>query len=316
MRQDPGKRSSSLYVIRRDGGGLQRLTRGDQVVSLPAWRGDGRLLAFSASPLAGGSFDVWTVAPDGGPPRRVLERTGRADRARLHAGGEGHGPGVDPRRAVPGQDERLRHAAGRASRAAARPRPARAVPADDRRHEARLRVGNRQRRQRPRLDPRQQTQRHRPDARRPARPHVRPLRPHVPRRRPTPLYAVTDAHALAPARLPAVRAAHARRELSSFAIARAASASPTTTGLPPAASPRSPAATSTATAPRATQARSPSSRARRSASPTSTPPTSTARTSSSAASRQASTCSSIAPTPISGSRSSTTRTTTPRCGSG
>ena len=73
VRQDPGKRSSSLYVIRRDGGGLQRVTRGDQVVSLPAWRGDGRLLAFSASPLAGGSFDVWTVAPDGGPPRRVLE---------------------------------------------------------------------------------------------------------------------------------------------------------------------------------------------------------------------------------------------------
>ena len=73
VRQDPGKRSSSLYVIRRDGGGLQRLTRGEEVVSLPAWRGDGRLLAFSASPLAGGSFDVWTVAPDGGPPRRVLE---------------------------------------------------------------------------------------------------------------------------------------------------------------------------------------------------------------------------------------------------
>jgi lysyl oxidase/WD40 repeat protein len=72
VRQDPGKRSSSLYVIRRDGGGLQRLTRVPQVVSLPAWRGDGRLLAFSASPLAGGSFDVWTVAPDGGPLRRVL----------------------------------------------------------------------------------------------------------------------------------------------------------------------------------------------------------------------------------------------------
>ena len=73
VRQDPGKRSSSLYVIRRDGGGLQRLTRGEQVVSMPAWRGDGRLLAYSASPLAGGSFDVWTVPPDGGPPRRVLD---------------------------------------------------------------------------------------------------------------------------------------------------------------------------------------------------------------------------------------------------
>jgi hypothetical protein len=69
VRQDPGKRSSSLYVIRRDGGGLQRLTRGEQVVTMPAWRGDGRLLAYAASPLAGGSFDVWTIGVDGGTPR-------------------------------------------------------------------------------------------------------------------------------------------------------------------------------------------------------------------------------------------------------
>ena len=69
VRQDPGKVSSSLYVIRRDGGGLQRLTRVPQVVAMPAWRGDGRLLAYAASPLAGGSFDVWTIGPDGGTPR-------------------------------------------------------------------------------------------------------------------------------------------------------------------------------------------------------------------------------------------------------
>jgi Lysyl oxidase/WD40-like Beta Propeller Repeat len=69
VRQDPGKRSSSLYVIRRDGGGLQRLTRVPQVVAMPAWRGDGRLLAYAASPLAGGSFDVWTIGIDGGQPR-------------------------------------------------------------------------------------------------------------------------------------------------------------------------------------------------------------------------------------------------------
>jgi hypothetical protein len=68
VRQDPGKRSSSLYVIRRDGGGLQRLTRGEHVVAMPAWRGDGRLLAYAASPLAGGSFDVWTIGSDGGTP--------------------------------------------------------------------------------------------------------------------------------------------------------------------------------------------------------------------------------------------------------
>ena len=77
VRQDRGKRSTSLYVIRRDGGGLQRLTRGDQVVAMPAWRGDGLLLAYAASPLAGGSFDIWTVDPLGGKPRRVV--TGAAE---------------------------------------------------------------------------------------------------------------------------------------------------------------------------------------------------------------------------------------------
>src|SRR5918994_651678 len=71
VRQDGGKRSTSLYVVRRDGGGLQRLTRGDQVVAMPAWRGDGRLLAYAASPLAGGSFDIWVVDPAGGKPRRI-----------------------------------------------------------------------------------------------------------------------------------------------------------------------------------------------------------------------------------------------------
>jgi len=71
VRQDRGKRSTSLYVVRRDGSGLQRLTQGDQVVAMPAWRGDGRLLAYAASPLAGGSFDIWTIDPAGGSPRRV-----------------------------------------------------------------------------------------------------------------------------------------------------------------------------------------------------------------------------------------------------
>jgi len=71
VRQDRGKRSTSLYLVRRDGGGPQRLTRGDQVVAMPAWRGDGLLLAYAASPLAGGSFDIWTVDPAGGTPQRV-----------------------------------------------------------------------------------------------------------------------------------------------------------------------------------------------------------------------------------------------------
>ena len=71
VRQAPGGASSSLYVIRRDGGGLQRLTRDEQAVSGPAWSGDGRRIAFAASPLAGGSFDVWTVQLGGGAPKLV-----------------------------------------------------------------------------------------------------------------------------------------------------------------------------------------------------------------------------------------------------
>jgi hypothetical protein len=71
VRQEPGRRATSLFVIRRDGGRLQRLTRGDQVVAMPVWRGDGRQIAFASSPLAGGSFDIWVVGVSGGTPRRV-----------------------------------------------------------------------------------------------------------------------------------------------------------------------------------------------------------------------------------------------------
>jgi hypothetical protein len=125
VRQDPGQRSSSLYVIRRDGGGLQRLSRVPQVVSLPAWRGDGRLLAFSASPLAGGSFDVWTVAPDGngqarqalsGPTEQIapaFTREGRVTARSLIPGeqfpkktSDSGSPQVGPRELLPDLDQR------------------------------------------------------------------------------------------------------------------------------------------------------------------------------------------------------------------
>ena len=71
VRQEPDEPRTSLYVIRREGGGLRRLTSGDRVVAMPAWRGDGHRIAFAASPLAGGSFDIWIVGVDGGAPARV-----------------------------------------------------------------------------------------------------------------------------------------------------------------------------------------------------------------------------------------------------
>jgi hypothetical protein len=71
VRGAPDGRSSALFVVRRDGGGLVRLTGGAQVVSRPAWSPDGRRIAYAASPLEGGSFDIWVVDLDGGDPRRV-----------------------------------------------------------------------------------------------------------------------------------------------------------------------------------------------------------------------------------------------------
>ena len=71
VRQEPGKRSSSLYVVRRDGGGLRRLTSAEQVLATPAWSGDGRRIAYAASPLTGGSFDVYAISAGGGEPKLV-----------------------------------------------------------------------------------------------------------------------------------------------------------------------------------------------------------------------------------------------------
>ena len=71
VRQQPGSRGSSLWVVRRDGRALLRLTRAEQVVSMPAWSPDGTTIAFAASPLTGGSFDIWTVPSRGGRPRLV-----------------------------------------------------------------------------------------------------------------------------------------------------------------------------------------------------------------------------------------------------
>ena len=178
---------------------------------MPAWRGDGRLLAYAASPLAGGSFDVWTIGIDGGTPRLAasgpseqiapaFDRAGRVTVRLLEPGDE------FPVKTSDSGTQQVGTA-----RAAARSRSALPVPADDGRHEARLRVGDGQRRRGAGLGPRQPPERKRPDAGDAARPNVRPLRPRLCRRRPAALHALAESHALAPARLPALRAADARR---------------------------------------------------------------------------------------------------------
>ena len=67
-RQPPGSRLSEIWVVRRDGGGLKRLTRGFVDVQ-PAWAPNGQRIAFARSPVAGGSFDVAVVPGRGGAPQ-------------------------------------------------------------------------------------------------------------------------------------------------------------------------------------------------------------------------------------------------------
>ena len=124
VRQDPDGRSSSLYVVRRDGGGLLRLTRGSQAVAMPAWSGDGRRIAYAASPLEGGSFDVWVVPLEGGAPTLVakgpaeqvapsFDRSGKVAFRTLQPGepfpekqSDAGTPQVGPRELLPDFDQR------------------------------------------------------------------------------------------------------------------------------------------------------------------------------------------------------------------
>ena len=70
VRQQPRSPASSLYVVRRDGGAVERLTPPGEVAIMPAWSPDGRRIAYATSPLAGGSFDIWVVDLATGRTRR------------------------------------------------------------------------------------------------------------------------------------------------------------------------------------------------------------------------------------------------------
>ncbi len=124
VRQEPGARGSSLYVVRRDGGDLQRLTAGNRVVAMPAWSPDAKRIAFASSPLAGGSFDIWVVAVAGGQPQQVTKgaaeeilpswtRAGKLEFERLRPGepwptktSDAGTPQTGPRELLPDFDQR------------------------------------------------------------------------------------------------------------------------------------------------------------------------------------------------------------------
>jgi hypothetical protein len=66
------QRAGDIYVIHADGSGLVRLTQGRAADGQPAWSPDGRLIAF----IRGG--DLWLMQPDGSRPR-ALYVAGRAN---------------------------------------------------------------------------------------------------------------------------------------------------------------------------------------------------------------------------------------------
>lgn len=124
-RREPGDRGSSIWVVRRDGGGLVRLTGGRETVDvMPAWSPDGRQIAYASSPLAGGSFDVFVVGARGGESRRAAggpgdeiapawDSAGVLRVERLEPGGsweekpsDGGTMGIGPRELLPDFDQR------------------------------------------------------------------------------------------------------------------------------------------------------------------------------------------------------------------
>ena len=316
VRQESGRIASSLYVVRRDGGEVERLTTGEQVVLTPAWSPDSRRIAFASSPLTGGSFDIWTLDLTTGRSARVTTSAREevlptwSDDGRLRfrviepgvevplKTSDADTPQTGPRELLPDFDQRppfrLTISGTKLGFASATdnvgegPVWVRGARAANGGADGGAPAGRALRRERARLRP----------------------------RRPAALHARVDALALAPAPLPALRAArpggHAARPRPQE---RLLPRRPLRT-RPRRASPRSAARASSATAPPSTRRRSTSSRAPRRATPTSIRPTSTARTSSCAVSRRGFMSSCTARTPTRPSRSSTTRTTPHRCGSG
>jgi serine/threonine protein kinase/WD40 repeat protein len=71
--------STDIWIARRDGAGLRRLTFLDgQNAGTPRWSPDGKWLAFDLRPPSS-KPDIWVIRASGGEPRRVATNTGGAD---------------------------------------------------------------------------------------------------------------------------------------------------------------------------------------------------------------------------------------------
>ena len=64
--------SSSIFTVRPDGTGLQRVTTGPHFDTGPAYSPDGTLIALGSDRAESFFSDLWTVRPDGTRLQRLL----------------------------------------------------------------------------------------------------------------------------------------------------------------------------------------------------------------------------------------------------
>ena len=114
-----GAAQSRLRVVRRDGGGLRRLTQGRQVVTMWSWNGDGLLhVAYAAEPLEGGELLMLRRNPvDAVMPKVGRERAEGAAVPDLQLR-QGPRPHTELAPATPGERTPMRQCCTRLARAA------------------------------------------------------------------------------------------------------------------------------------------------------------------------------------------------------
>ena len=237
VRRPPGRRRARRLLVE------------DQVVAMPAWSGDGRGSPMRQARSRAAASTSGPCRPPAAPRSSSRRAQPSRSRRRARADGKVTFRTLEPGEQFPEKTSDSGTPQHGPAPAPARLRPAPALPADDRRHQARLRLRDGQHRRRAGLGPREPRVRH--DGRwspgsssgcRTARcattttPAGSATRPSRPTR--TGTCSTSSATSCGRSTGP-----------SSSATARAGSASPTTTGSPAGASPSSPAAASTATAP-------------------------------------------------------------------